>query len=60
MVTFAGIHAYAIDDNPMQSLVLSLNLPSMARVAAESNNLIVFASVYSTCNEMGVVTLWAY
>lgn len=60
MATFSGIHAYAIDDNPIQSLVQSLNLPSTARVAAESPNLIVFASVDSACNEMDVVTLWAY
>ena len=60
MATFTGIHAYAIDDNPIRSLVLSLNLPSTARVAAESNNLIVFANVDSTSNDMDVVTLWTY
>lgn len=60
MATFAGTRANTIDDKTKQSLVQSLNLPSTACVAAESDNLIVFENVDSTCNDMDVVTLWTY
>lgn len=60
MATFVGTRANTIDDKTKQSLVQSLNLPSTARVAAESDNLIVFENVDSTCNDMDVVTLWTY
>lgn len=60
MATFAGTRANTIDDKTKQSLVQSLNLPSTARVAAESDNLIVFENVDSTCNDMDVMTLWTY
>lgn len=59
-MTLVCVRANATDDKTVSSLVLSLNLPSTARVAAESTNLIVFANVDSTCNEMDVVTLWTY
>ena len=60
MATFTYIRANTSEDKTSSSLIQLLNLPSFARVAAESNNLIVFANVDSTYNEMDVVTLWTY
>ena len=60
MVTFACVRANIPVDKTSSSLIQSLNLPTTARVAAESYNLIVFANVDSTYNEMDVVTLWTY
>ena len=58
MATFACVLANIPVDKTSSSLIQSLNLPTTARVAAESYNLIVFANVDSTYNEMDVVTLW--
>lgn len=60
MATFTCVCANTPDDKTISSLMQSLNLPSTARVAAESTNLIVFANVDSTYNDMDVVTLWTY
>ena len=60
MATFACVLANIPVDKTSSSLIQSLNLPTTARVAAESYNLIVFANVDSTYNEMDVVTLWTY
>ncbi len=60
MATFACVRANTPVDKTTSSLIQSLNLPTTARVAAESYNLIVFASLDSTYNEMDVVTLWTY
>lgn len=60
MATFACVRANTPVDKTSSSLIQSLNLPTTARVAAESYNLIVFANVDSTYNEMDVVTLWTY
>lgn len=60
MATLVCVRANATDDKTVSSLVLSLDLPSTARVAAESTNLIVFANLDSTCNDMDVMTLWTY
>lgn len=60
MVTFACVRANIPVDKTSSSLIQSLNLPTTARVAVESYNLIVFANVDSTYNEMDVVTLWTY
>lgn len=60
MAVFTCVHANSPVDNTSSSLIQLLNLPTTARVAAESNNLIVFANVDSTYNEMDVVTLWTY
>lgn len=60
MATCVCARANTIDDKTVSSLVLSLNLPTTSRVAAESTNLIIFANVDSICNGMDVVTLWAY
>lgn len=50
MATFACVRADTPVDKTPSSLIQSLNLPTTARVAAESNNLIVFANVVSTYN----------
>lgn len=60
MVTFACVRANIPVDKTSSSLIQSLNLPTTARIAAASNNLIVFANVDSIYNEMDVVTLWTY
>lgn len=60
MAIFTCVRANSPVDKTSSSLIQLLNLPTTARVAAESNNLIVFANVDSIYNEMDVVTLWTY
>ena len=62
MAIFTCVRANSPIDKASSSLIQSLNLPTTARIAAASNNLIVFANVDSTYNEneMDVVTLWTY
>ena len=60
MAIFTCVRANSPVNKTSSSLIQLLNLPTTARVTAESNNLIVFANVDSTYNEMDVVTLWTY